>query len=226
MCMIKRKILILLQRCYKKFFIIIIHKKTKLYGICCPFAISKKASLSEIRLNFLLVKRHQVILASWRSKFAVWTARRVVRNNRKLGNCEIEWDFWCSLKCILTRWKSVSLLSIIFNNACVNVPGQTFLSTLIRVRWYIVDCTLLCNVRRPICCNRATRPSADQKCWHIPPSQKEVKPLIREVVLCSNEDLSPFFRKVDKAIQWIKQFVSLIFNLWVGIYPVYSAIPF
>ena len=33
----------------------------------------------------------------------------------------------------------------------------------------IVDCTLLCNVRRSICCNRASRPSADQKCRHSPP---------------------------------------------------------
>ena len=28
------------------------------------------------------------------------------------------------------------------------------------------------NVRRSICCNRASRPSADQKCRHSPPSQK------------------------------------------------------
>ena len=29
------------------------------------------------------------------------------------------------------------------------------------------------NVRRSICCNRASRPSADQKCRHSPPSQKQ-----------------------------------------------------
>ena len=49
----------LLQEVFFFFF----YKKTKSYDICCPFASSKKASLSEIRLNFLLVKRHQLILA-------------------------------------------------------------------------------------------------------------------------------------------------------------------
>ena len=48
----------------------------------------------------------------------------------------------------------------------------------------------------------------------------EVKPLLREVVLCQNEDLSPVVRKVNNAMQ----FVSLIFIFWIEIYPVDSAI--
>ena len=52
----------------------------------------------------------------------------------------------------------------------------------------------------------------------------EGKPLLGEVVLCSNENLSPVVRKVDNAIQCIEQFVSLIFILWIEIYPVYSTI--
>ena len=134
------------------------YKQTKLYGICCPFAISKKASLSEIRLNFLLVKRHQLILASWRAKFAVNCAVRCEKQ-QKLANCKIKWDFWCSLKCILTWWRSVSLLSIFFKQSMSERARRV--SNVLEhfdLCQVILGCTLL---SRSICCNTATRPSAD-----------------------------------------------------------------
>ena len=67
-----------------------------------------------------------------------------MRNNRKLTKCKIEWDFWCSLKCILTWWKSVSVLSIFFLTIHVwTCPAKRSSALLIRVRWLLI---VLCSV--------------------------------------------------------------------------------
>ena len=106
------------------------------------FKISLKAALSEIRLNFLLVKRHQLTLSKL-SHLEGQTAQCVLRNNGTEKIKQIAWithRFWERSQKIYKSKMYFNLMNlsprcvaliIFFNNPWMDVPGlcKTFLST-------------------------------------------------------------------------------------------------